>query len=84
MLCRALLTRALTGDRTQINQKYALLPIRNFYNKEVSDKLNLEQDYVTWLTSPNTFSFCRHPFILTPVRDRRSPQKNGRIRDRTS
>ena len=52
----------------QINLKYNVLPIKNFYSKEVSATLDLQADYINWRTSQTTFSFCNYPFLLTPVR----------------
>ena len=53
--------------RRQINEKYRLLPGKAFYSKEVSTHLNLESDYMNWISSSTTFSFCSYPFLLTPV-----------------
>ena len=47
------------------------IPYSEFYNKEVSDGLDLQAEYIAWVkhgqTNPNALvSFCQMPFLLTP------------------
>jgi len=47
-----------------INLRSRTLPLRDFYNHGVVANVDLQQDYVTWTTEPNQFSFCQYPFLL--------------------
>jgi hypothetical protein len=51
----------------EINNITHILPLRFFYNAAICKSINIQEDYITWLTQKNQFSFCQFPFLLDLV-----------------
>jgi len=51
----------------KINNAHSIVPIKTFFNADVSTKVDIIADYHTWVDNPNLFSFCRYPFLLDTV-----------------